>query len=51
MEQIKLLGGLSRDELHGRALDCFGDRLGVAEGRPFASFSCWRGRSTAGRSH
>jgi hypothetical protein len=29
--QIKLLGGLCRDELHGRALDCLGDRLGVPE--------------------
>src|SRR5262249_24340744 len=29
--QIKLLGRLCRDELHSRALNCLGDRLGVAE--------------------
>src|SRR5262249_17068745 len=29
--QIELLGGLCRDELHGRALHRLGDRLGVAE--------------------
>src|SRR5262245_30868948 len=29
--QIELLGRLCRDELHSRALDCLGDRLGVAE--------------------
>src|SRR5207245_3357398 len=29
--QIELLGGLSRDELHSRALHRLGDRLGVAE--------------------
>jgi hypothetical protein len=29
--QIELLGGLCRDELHGRALHCLGDRLSIAE--------------------
>src|SRR5262245_19850386 len=29
--QIKLLGGLCRDELHSRALNCLGDCLGVPE--------------------
>src|SRR5215468_9490325 len=29
--QIELLGGLCRDELHGRALHCLGDRLGIPE--------------------
>ncbi len=29
--QVELLGRLGRNELHGRALDGFGDRLGVAE--------------------
>jgi hypothetical protein len=29
--QIKLLGGLCRDELHSRALHCLGDCFGVPE--------------------
>ena len=29
--QVKLVGGLGRNELHGRALHSFGDRLRVAE--------------------
>src|SRR6201988_2326119 len=29
--QVELLGGLGGDELHGRALHRFGDRLGIAK--------------------
>jgi hypothetical protein len=29
--QVELIGSLGRDELHGRALNCFGDRFRIAE--------------------